>query len=329
MKIIKYENLYQDIWDKFVLEEACNGTFLQSRKFLNYHPVERFTDTSYMVFDDKQHLVAVCPACEIIENGAKVLCSHAGSTYGGIIIGKKWYRTAKVIEIVRSLEEVWISEKFETVIIKQTPSLLASENVDLLQYCFYYLGFQCCNELNLYVDFENYSDDILSEFSQGKRTDVHNCQKKGLYYKKLTTRKEIEYLLCLLEKTLEKYKKKPVHTVEEIYEFQTKRLIDECECFGVYENDTMLAASMMFYFSRVNVAHAQYLCANPDYKQLSPMSFMYYVMLVEMRKRGYKKVSWGIGTENMGLYLNEGLVKSKEYYGSKYGINPIFAKHYR
>ena len=85
MKIVKYESTYEDIWDSFITEKSCNGTFLQSRRFLNYHPEGRFADTSYLVFNDKQHLVAVCPACEIIEDGKKIFYSHSGSTYGGIV----------------------------------------------------------------------------------------------------------------------------------------------------------------------------------------------------------------------------------------------------
>ncbi len=328
MKIVKYESTYEDIWDSFITEKSCNGTFLQSRRFLNYHPEGRFADTSYLVFNDKQHLVAVCPACEIIEDGKKIFYSHSGSTYGGILIDRKLYKTVKVIEIIRSIEEQCRADGFSRMLIKQTPSLLAAESADLIQYCFYYLEFQCCNELNLYVDFESYKEDIMAEFSQGKRTDVHNCQKRGLYYRKLTTYEEITELHRLLEITLAKYRKKPVHTPEELYEFQTKRLHEECECFGVFGDDKMLAASMMFYFNNVEIAHAQYLCAEPDYKQLSPMTFMYYVMLVEMRKRGYKKVSWGVATEDFGQYLNEGLVKSKEYYGSKYGVNQTFIKDF-
>lgn len=328
MKIEKYESKFENIWDEFVMEKACNGTFLQTRRFLNYHPEGRFTDASYLVYDDKQHLVAVCPACKKIEDGKKILYSHGGSTYGGIIIDKKWYKTSKVIEIIQSLELTWRTEGFTKAVIKQTPSILATENVDLIQYCFYYLGYQCCNELNLYVDFEGYKEDILSEFSQGKRTDVHNCQKRGLYCKKIITYEEITQLHKLLEMTLAKYKKTPVHTIDEIYEFQTERLSNECECFGIYEGDNMLAASMMFYFHHAEVAHAQYLCADPEYNRLSPMTYIYYAMLVEMRKRGYKKVSWGIGTDNMGLYLNEGLIKSKEYFGSKHAINPIFIKYF-
>ena len=166
----------------------------------------------------------------------------------------------------------------------------------------------------------------MSEFSQGKRTDVHNCQKRGLYVRRLTSFAEIVQLHELLEKTLRKYNVVPVHTAEELYDFQTVRLREECECFGVFEKEKIVAASMMFYFKKVGVAHTQYLCADPDYRQLSPMTYMYYAMLAEMRRRGYKKVSWGVGTEKMGLYINEGLIKSKEYYGSKHSINPIFVK---
>ena len=33
-------------WDRFVMHESGNGTFLQTRNFLNYHPAGRFTDAS-------------------------------------------------------------------------------------------------------------------------------------------------------------------------------------------------------------------------------------------------------------------------------------------
>ena len=53
---------------------------------------------------------------------------------------------------------------------------------------------------------------------------------------------------------------------------------------------------------------------------------MYYSMLCEAKKQGYEKVSWGIVTEDMGLYLNVGLTKSKEAFGSTYGVNHTYVK---
>ncbi len=322
-----YDEQYRDLWDQFVMERAVNGTFLQTRRFLSYHPKGRFTEASYLIFDDKMHLVAVCPGCIKEEDGERLFDSHAGTTYGGIIIEKKWYKACKVIEIIQALESCLKNSGFDKVILKQTPSILSVETVDLLQYSFYYLGYQCCSALSLYVDFDDYKEDILSEFSQGKRTDVHNCLKKGLYDRKLNTFAEIQQLYMLLAKNLEKYNAKPIHTAEELFDFQEVRLKDECDCFGVFDGEKMVAASMLFYFKKNSVAHTQYLCADAEYKQLSPMTYLYYTTLVRMKEQGYRKVSWGTVTENLGSYLNEGLVKSKEYYGSKHNINPIFIKN--
>lgn len=323
-----YEEEYEEEWDRFVTEHSVNGTFLQTRRFLNYHPRDRFEDASYIVRDKKGAVVAVCPACIRIDQGKKVLYSHMGSTYGGIIISTKWYKTNKTMEIVKCLEKKWRDDGFYKVVLKQTPSLFAVENQDLLEYCLYYLGYISYKELNLYVDFDGYNEDILSELSRRKRRNVYNCDKVGCICRKLTTKQDIEKFWHLLELTLQKYERKPIHTVEELFDFIINRLKDECEIFGIYKDNEMIAGSMMFYFNRIKVAHTQYLCANPEYNRLSPMTYTYYEMLCEMRRRGFDKVSWGIVTEDMGRYLNEGLVDSKEAFGSKHAVNITYEKNF-
>ena len=89
----------------------------------------------------------------------------------------------------------------------------------------------------------------------------------------------------------------------------------------------MIAGSMMFYFPKVHCAHTQYLAARQDYNKLSPMTYMYYSMIKKMKELGYKKVSWGTATEDLGSYLNIGLITSKEDFGSRYCNNlTYFAK---
>lgn len=326
LTIIKYEKKDEEEWDEFVQKHAINGTFLHTRRFLNYHPPERFRDMSYIVRDNKAAIIAVCPAC--LHNGVKekVLYSHMGSTYGGIILSEKWYKAEKVIEILRRLEDKWIEEGVQRIILKQPPSLLSTVSQDLLEYCFYYLGYDVHMELNMYVDFEEYKEDIISSLAQGKRTNVHNCEKAGCICRKINRKSEIEQFHKLLTITLEKHDKKPIHTVEELYEFVTDRLSKECELYGVYKDDIMVAGSMMFLFEQIGVAHAQYLCADPTYNKLSPMTYTYYAMLCEMKKRGFNKVTWGIVTEDMGKYLNTGLAASKEAFGSKHAVNITYEK---
>ena len=323
--IKKYSEEYGSKWDAFIEKESVNGTFLHTRRFLNYHPKGRFKDVSYMVFDKGGNIVAVCPACEREDNGKKVFFSHGGSTYGGLVFSKRVYAAHKVIGIMELLENE-LKGNFDKVVFKITPTIFSKEPSDLLEYALYYKGYAASDELNSYIDYGDYDDNILSNFAQGKRTNVNNCLKRGLILKSLETENEITEFYAILCETLDKYGKKPVHTATELLEFKNERLKDECGFFGAYLGEKMIAGSMMFYFKNANVAHTQYLCAMHEYDTLSPMTFMYYAMIKSAKEQGYGKISFGISTEDDGRYINEGLTKSKESFGGKHSVNRIYCK---
>lgn len=102
--VFLYTEKEKDIWDDFVEKISLNGTFLQTRRFLNYHPKDRFEDHSMIIKDKKGHIAAVCPACIVTENGERKLISHMGSTFGGLVIAPKHYYAHKVIEMIRQME---------------------------------------------------------------------------------------------------------------------------------------------------------------------------------------------------------------------------------
>ena len=89
--IFPYTEEQQERWDRFVMEQSANGTFLQTRRFLNYHPAGRFRDDSRMIFH-KQELVAVCPAADGRIDGRRAFRSHPGSTFGGLIVAPSLQR---------------------------------------------------------------------------------------------------------------------------------------------------------------------------------------------------------------------------------------------
>ena len=45
-------------WDNFIDERSVNGTFLVSRRFLNYHPEGRFKDVSLIIYNEKNNIAA-------------------------------------------------------------------------------------------------------------------------------------------------------------------------------------------------------------------------------------------------------------------------------
>ena len=325
--IEKYNDTYERIWDEFVLNSSVNGTFLHTRRFLNYHCKNRFEDYSYIVFDKCGNIAAVYPGNKKKEGADIIFVSHEGSTFGGPVIGKKFYSAHKVIDINYIFENKIREKGFNKIILKPTPSLFSGESADLIDYVLYYSNYNTYNELNSYVDFRDYKENILANFAQGKRTNVNNCLKSGVKLETLSINNQIVEFYGVLCETLKKYEKTPVHSIDELIDFKKNRLKEECEFFGAYLNGKMIAGSMMFYFRNVKVAHTQYLCALQEYNTLSPMTFMYYAMIKDSRDKGYDKISFGISTEHKGKELNFGLTKSKESFGSKHSLNKIWYKN--
>ncbi len=315
------------LWDRFLEQEAVNGTFLQSRRFLNYHPRGRFQDASYLILDKKGHLAAVLPAAARTEGSARKLLSHPGSTYGGLVIGRKYQAVHKIIEMLVACEAQWHEDGFTEVEMKMTPRLLSQTGTaETLDYAAHYLGYEARPELDTYIDYGDYQDDVLKNLSQGKRTNVHNCLKAGLKARPLETFEEVDVLHHILQVSLSKFHKQPVHTAEELWEFKTERLKKECGFFGIFLEEKMLAGAMMFYFEKVKTAHTQYLCALPEYAALSPMSFLYYSIIAEMKKQGYRAITFGVSTEDYGKILNFGLTRNKEAYGGKHCLEISYRK---
>ncbi len=325
MEIKRYLHSDEEIWDDFILSNSINGTFLQSRNFLNYHPEGRFEDCS-LIIQDKNKIIAIIPACTIYDQNEKIFYSHKGSTFGGIVVSKSAYDTETLLNIIGQFEEYLIKEDYNKIILKITSDLFSKENGSLLEYCLHNKSFNECKELSAYIDFSSYNENIVSNFAQGKRTNYNNCVKQNMICKKIICDKDIEGFYNLLCDNLRKYSTKPVHSFKEILDLRS-RLETEISFWGCYLKNELLAASMMFHFNSTLCAHAQYLCSDQKYNKLSPMTFMYYSMIEKMKDLGYKKLSWGIATENMGKEINIGLIKAKESYGSKYCINRTFIKN--
>ena len=324
-RIELYEKKYEQLWDDFVLNKSINGTFLQSRNFLNYHPEGRFQDCSLLIFNQKNNLAAVVPACKD-PNDAACFFSHKGSTYGGIVLDKKHYNGDTLLEIIESLEDYLRTAQFRSMYLKITPDILSVESPSLLEYLLYYKKYQQYSDLNTYIDLEKYDEDILSNFNQAKRRNINNCIKKNLKCRKIYSDNEIIIMHTIIKDNLKKYSVKPVHTAEELIKLKNIYIPNNIDFFVSHIEDNFNAAIVVFYFPKTKTIHTQYLCSKEEFSKLSPMSFMYYSMILEAKKMNYKKVSWGVSTENFGHVLNQGLLKNKESYGSTYSVNKTFYK---
>lgn len=325
-------NLYReedaDQWDSFIRESSINGNFLQSRRFLSYHPKGRFDDFSLMYSDKKGNLRSLIPGAIKITDGRKIFASHPGSTYGGIVIDEKTASAKRLQALIDELS-VFLSEQgFDAVDLRFPPDFMwRRQESPLVEYMLRLNGFDERTELTTYIDFSQYKESVLSNFSQGKRTHVNNGMKQGLRFEILSKYEDIANLHSLLTDNLKKYDAAPVHSVDELWDLYSSRLPGETEIVGVFDEDRkLLAAGWLFIFEGSNTVHTQYLCADAEYATLSPMTFLYYSCIMYCKERGFRYLSWGISTEDRGSRLNWGLTESKEHFGSLHGVHRSYVK---
>lgn len=310
-------------WDQFVLEKSMNGTFIQTRKFINYHPANRFEDCSLCVRKGKE-LVAVVLGCCIDDDG-KVFFAHKGTTFGGITISSKIYSASNIEELFNSIEDYLIEEGYQKIYFKMVPGVYQKNNVDLLDYFFYNHQYNCFNELNYYITLDKYKDDVIANFSYSKRRDYRYSLKNNLVFKELGTKDEIEEFYSVLLLNLEKLGLKAVHTLDELFDLKFNRFVDNIEFYGVYYKSRMIAGSMIFIFNN-NIFHTQYLSSNEQYLKMYPMDFLITNLIQVAVERNMDKLTFGICTEDQGRYLNFGLSRFKEGFGTEYCINRSYEK---
>lgn len=321
--IERYEAKDAVYWDKFI-EESMNGTFLQTRRFIEYHPSDRFQDHSLLILKGNK-IVGVILACEIIENGKKIFFSHKGTTFGGIVISHQIYSATQISELMDIFEEYIKKEGFQQVYLKQTPTIFQKKNTDLLDYFLYQKGYLQYTELNYYMNLAKYQDDILMQFSSSKRRDYRYSLKNELEFKELTQISDIKDYYEVLQLNLKKLGLSAVHQFEDLIDLKFNRFMERIRFFGVYKEEKIIAGSMIFLFDN-NSFHTQYLSSDERYLEYYPMDFLIYNLIKCAVEIGNETFTFGVCTEDRGRYLNLGLSRFKEGFGTEYCLNKSYEK---
>lgn len=326
LEVVKYENHFRDKWDDFVMRQSMNGTFLQTRNFLEYHG-DRFKDASLLIYKGSDTIVAVVPACETAEENRKIFYAHCGSTFGGIVIAENFYNIEHVDAVMEVFEDYIRRQGYDEARIKCTGDIFSKRNNNLLYYFMFQKGYQAYDEISFYIDFECYKEDIPSNFTYSRRRGYKNSLKNNLEFRKLTADSEIKEFHGILCNNLQKFGAEPVHSLEELMEFKERRLKEVVEFYGVFLGEKMVAGSMVFLFGN-QVFHTQYLAADQECLALFPMNFMDANLIMTARERKFRYLSFGISTEEHGKVLNKNLAEFKEGFGAQYAVNKTFVKRW-
>jgi hypothetical protein len=294
-----YEAKDYPLWNTFI-KDAKNATFLFHRDFMEYHK-DRFYDFSLMVFD-KEKLVAILPANRV----GDTVFSHQGLTYGGLIYSDK-LKLATVLNIFQTVLKFLNDIDINTINIKIIPSIYHTKPAEELLYALFL------------VDAKLYRRDSLSvidlmqknKLNQGRLEGVNKGIKNGLVVKE-ETNFSLFWNQILTPNLEQRHGVKPVHSLEEIENLQTK-FSKNIRQFNVYLDDKIVAGTTIFESNKV--AHAQYISANESKNELGSLDFLYHHLLTNVFV-GEKYFDFGISNENQGKNLNNGLCFWKESFGA-------------
>ena len=328
MKLIiqKYRDADENRWDEFIEKNSLNGTFLQTRRFINYHAKDKFNDASLIILNGTQ-IVACILACEYFEDGKKIFYSHKGTSFGGIIISRQIYNTSCMTQLMDNFETYIEKMKYDECYLKMTPNIFAKDNMELIEYFLFQRNYKQYNELNYYLWLKKYQEDILKNFSTSKRRDYRYSLRAPLEFKELIQKEDISSFYSILVQNLRRHKVQCVHTLEDLLDTKFNRFNERVKFFGVYLEENIIAGSMIFIFNE-SVMHTQYLAADKEFLQVYPMDFLIYNLIVEAKEAHMKYLTFGICTEDKGRYLNMGLSHFKEGFGTDYCVNRTFYKKY-
>lgn len=303
MRIERYTTSHKEEWDAFV-KDSKNGTFLFLRDYMDYH-ADRFPDHSLLIYDDNGSLLALLPAtCASPE--AQLVTSHAGLTYGGLIMGTKC-TVVVVCHILEQLCAYFRDKGFRTLTYKAIPHIYhripAEEDIFALV--------KACPA-------------TLVERKAAAVLDLQHrlpIRERRQRYIRAAMRKGVEVIAStdfaafwpILNDTLQrKYGAIPVHTLEEI-RLLHNRFPHNIHLWLTQLGGKTLSGAVLFITD--TCVHAQYLCSSPEGDAIHANEVM--VDHIFTHYADFRYFDFGTSADQGPYNLNESLIAAKESYGCR------------
>lgn len=315
---LKTSNVSQHDWDEFI-ERSDNGTIFHTRRFLSYHPKEKFNDVS-LVISKKNNIFAVLPAVILERDGKKILSSHAGASYGSFV-----YDSDLNFQEAHDLVEILINyakeNKCDRIQVTPPPIIYETKLSNYIDFALVRNGFNYLKrEVSSVVQLDVDIDKLEYTYRPEARTALKKAQKCGVQI--VETERFEEYYEILKKNLKMRHGVTPTHTLDELlklkYMFPSK-----IRLWGAFLEDKLIAGVCNFS-ANPKVVLAFYISHNEDYQEYRAVNLLFYEIMKRYHDEGYKFLDFGIFTVNMEP--NWGLGRFKENFGSRGIFRDYFFK---
>lgn len=308
MRILRYTPDMKAAWDDFV-ERSKNATFLLHRDYMEYHS-DRFPDHSYVFVDDTGRILALLPATL----RGDVLSSHAGLTYGGLVMDNRT-SAADPLEMFRLLREELRSEGIVRLVYKAIPHIYHRQGAEEDLYALFR------NDARLAV--RNLStairlSDSIPSSRLGKRA-VKRARKWGINVVETDTC--VGFWDIVIEDRRVRHNVRPVHTAAEL-DLLKSRFPANIRFFTAVGSIGETLGGAVIYLDR-GVIHLQYAACTTLGKELYATDVIYHELIFNIMPDN-EWFDFGISNEDAGRWLNEGMTHHKEEFGGRSVVYDIY-----
>jgi hypothetical protein len=316
-KIVRFSAKDTASWESFVWA-SNNGTIFHTRKFLSYHPAERFIDHSLLFFE-KGRCVAQLPAVEVQEGEKRILISHRGASYGGFLT-KSNCSLEESFRLVKSLLTYAQRNGIDGIDITPPPLIYLRRPSNYMDFALVQNGFGYRKrEVSSVIPLDFNREHILYTFDESSRRAVRRGQKLGV-----VVRESDDYagFYAILKKNLRlRHNVSPTHSLEELLQLRSM-FPDWIRLFAAFHKETMVAGVVMFTCNP-NVVLAFYISHDEAHQQYRGVNCLFHDIIDWSISQGHRYLDFGIFTVNEDP--NWGLAHFKESFGAQ----GVFRDSYR
>ncbi len=295
-------------WDEFVAS-SNNGTLFHERKFLNYHPDDRFTDHSLVFFSDGKP-VSLLPAVEYHQAGMRVFHSHRGSSFGGFIQPSDMSLDMH-LKITGAFLDYLNHQDFHRVLITIPPIIYSRRLSNYTEFSLFRNHFRYLKrDISSVLYLEQSIESNIAKFRQSTRTAFRKAVKMGV-----EVRESDDYssFYAILKKNLKiRHNVQPTHTLDELKDIK-QRYPDRVRLYSAFVQDRMIAGIVLFD-ANDRVTLAFYISHDESCQEYRAVNILFKEVIQDSIRRGFKYLDYGIFTVNMEPNL--GLARFKESFGA-------------
>lgn len=301
MNITHYTPDMKADWDNFVARSK-NGTFLLMRDYMEYH-ADRFPDHSYIFSDDDGQIVALLPAT--LRGDA--LSSHAGLTYGGLIMDDKT-AAGDPLRMLDLLRNQLRSENITSLIYKAIPHIYHRQPAEEDLYALFRNNASLAiRNLSTAINLRN----PIPSSRLGKRA-LKRQRKAGISVSQVES--VASFWDIVIQDRRIRHNTKPVHSAQEL-DYLRSHFPQNILFFTAADPDGGILGGAVIYLDR-RVIHLQYAACTQRGKELYATDVIYHHLIFNQLADN-DWFDFGISNEDNGLYLNEGMTHHKEEFGGR------------